>query len=174
MRSSLDHIAYALAVVNLRAKGESRKPDRRTAFPLLPKPNSGQFNDATCDVAQAARDELERFQPYDRRNCLWPLAELDIADKHHQLVVHGGRISMAGFELAGEGGAEIGLADGRVFVRDPITGEETEQLQPNKALSITLEVQLPRSGTEVPLTAIHEIHDFIGRKVLPAFSRFFA
>jgi hypothetical protein len=89
LRSSLDHIAYELALRGVKAKGLSRKPDRRTAFPLQIDQNSGQFDAALIDIVnQDVRKEIKRLQPYDRRNCLWPLAELDIADKHHQLVLH--------------------------------------------------------------------------------------
>src|SRR5690242_15221652 len=43
MRSALDHIEYALALKHLSTQKSGRLPDRRTSFPLLPVPNSGQF-----------------------------------------------------------------------------------------------------------------------------------
>jgi hypothetical protein len=175
MRSALDHIAYALALKYLSARNIRKLPDRRTSFPLLGIPNSGQFDSATTNIEAAARDEIERLQPYNRRNRLWFLSELDVADKHHKLVIHSARLSATGPITVSAGQiVEFGFTDGGVITLDQATGKPTEQqLQPNLSLSITLEVQLPRTGESMPLAVIQEVHDFIGRDVIPAFARFF-
>src|SRR5262245_10290342 len=43
MRCALDHIAFELAVADLRLRNLSKKPSHDTGFPLLLTPNKGTF-----------------------------------------------------------------------------------------------------------------------------------
>lgn len=84
LRSALDHLAYQLVVVNKEI------PNRSTEFPI--------FDDAARYVAgshrkikllsQSAQDAIEATKPYrGRNNLLWFIHTMDIADKHHTLLV---------------------------------------------------------------------------------------
>jgi hypothetical protein len=174
MRStkSLDHIAYALAAKHLAALGKVRKPDGGIAFPLFQNPDRRGFTRKTADIEPEARQEIERLQPYGRRNPLWMLSVLDNADKHHFIRIHPARISLSNIVL-GEGATEIGLADGRVFAIDPGTGKATRALQPQATPSVSLLIKVPGLDESVLDTVLLEIHDFVRDGVLPLFARFF-
>ncbi|HXQ39573.1 MAG TPA: hypothetical protein VN843_36580 [Anaerolineales bacterium] len=96
LRSALDHLAYKLVLVN------KETPNRNTGFPI--------FDDAARYVAgshgkiklmsQSAQDAIKATEPYrGRNNLLWLINAIDIADKHHTLLVgliHVGRYSVRG------------------------------------------------------------------------------
>lgn len=85
LRSALDHLVYQLVLVN------GAVPTKQTAFPV--------FDDAVSyktgsigkikGMAQAAIDRINASQPYKGGSgeMLWCLHYLDIADKHHALLV---------------------------------------------------------------------------------------
>jgi hypothetical protein len=96
LRSALDHLAYQLVLVN------KETPNRSTEFPI--------FDDAARYVAhshrkiklmsQSAQDAIKATKPYrGRSNSLWLIHTMDIADKHHTLLValiHVGQCSVKG------------------------------------------------------------------------------
>jgi hypothetical protein len=84
LRSALDHLAYQLVLVNKEI------PNRFTGFPI--------FDDAARYVAgsqgkiklmsQSAQDAIKATKPYrGKSNLLWFIHTMDIADKHHTLLV---------------------------------------------------------------------------------------
>jgi hypothetical protein len=84
LRSALDHLAYQLVLLN------KETPNRFTGFPI--------FDDAAGYVAgshrkiklmsQSAQDAIKATKPYrGRSNFLWLIHTMDIADKHHTLLV---------------------------------------------------------------------------------------
>jgi hypothetical protein len=173
MRCSLDHIVYALAVKHLAAIGKSGRPKSGTGFPIFQNVDRREFNKKTAEIEPEARDVIESLQPYDRTNPLWMLSVLDNADKHEVIRIHSARISMTGVTLSGDQPVQIGLADGRVFASDPITGQPTKELQPKSTLSVSLLIKIRGLDEPVVDTVLLEIHDFIRDKVIPCFSRFF-
>ena len=169
MRCTLDHLAYALAVKN---SGGTKRPSRRTAFPIFEERNAKNFRNLTAEIEPEARNEIERLQPYGRKNSLWVLAELSNSDKHHKLsIVPLGVSFPTGFSVPAGKTVEIGLQDARIFEIDPATGQPQKEIYAGG--KPTIFVELPRSGDRLPVDDLQEIHDFIAREVLPSFTRFF-
>jgi hypothetical protein len=97
-RSSLDHLAWALASA----------PSRDTGFPIRDPARPVTFIEFTKrpqvqSMKASAIAKLERLQPYNRTdgiNPLWWVNELDVADKHHLVLrTHHGT---AGFGWPGD------------------------------------------------------------------------
>jgi hypothetical protein len=173
MRCALDHIAYELAIADLRHRKLNRKPTRDTLFPIFVTPNKGNFERLTADITRPdIRQQIDALQPYDRRNPLWMLAELSNVDKHERLNIFPAVISFTG-TLNASSATQIGLADGRVFTVDPATGQPHEELKPSFTPSVSLKMVMPRTaGAEFDVSILQEVHDFISGEVFPQLSRF--
>jgi len=84
LRSALDHLAYQLVLAN------GGTPLKQTCFPIFDDIAKYQRMDANKvrGMSQAARDAIDAVKPYkDGNNALYTLHELDIADKHHALLI---------------------------------------------------------------------------------------
>ena len=99
LRSALDHLAYQLVISN------GKIPTKQTAFPV--------FDDATkykaglagkvSGMAKSAIDEIDAAEPYQggKGAGLWVLHYLDIADKHHALLIPLINVTGASFTISG-------------------------------------------------------------------------
>lgn len=93
LRSALDHLAYALVI----ASGGT--PTKQTAFPIYDDPAKYKAHSRRQveGMAQTAKDVIDGIAPYKGSDdYLWGLHALDIADKHHALLltlVHVGEVS---------------------------------------------------------------------------------
>jgi len=84
LRSALDHLACHLVIANGNA------PSRQTCFPIFDSVEKYQAMDArkVRGMSQGAIDAIEAAKPYQGGNeALYTLHELDIADKHHSLLI---------------------------------------------------------------------------------------
>ena len=175
LRASLDHIAWELAMLNVRKSGIELEPrqQRSIAFPLCIEQNKwGDVGGrAIRHIDSAARGEIERFQPYNRR--MWPelnlLRNLELlanTDKHRIVTPCNVRAKIA---LSPNDSGVVAIlnehSDSR-FIADTNT-----YLEPNVTYTIAVypEGMLhPMSIDELPL-----IHNFIRDEVIPAFACFF-
>lgn len=84
LRSALDHLAFQLMLAN------NQVPDKHTCFPIFDDGPTYNANRArrVRGMAQAAIHGIDAAKPYEGgTNELWCLHRLDIADKHHSLLV---------------------------------------------------------------------------------------
>lgn len=171
MRCALDHIAYGLAVENRRPAKPSGKP----TFPLLQHKNP-KLREALADIAPAAIDVIERFQPYERRNQLWMLSVLDNADKHHQISVYPTRHRIdLQIESSASQPAYFSLFTGRRLEPDPEKpGDLREVTGPVASATIDVLIGLPGDPpAEITENELHRINDYVRNEVVPAFMQFF-
>jgi hypothetical protein len=172
MRCALDHAAYDLAKASLLTQKLSRKPARDTAFPLLSSPNKGTFERQLQDIPEpAVRAQIEQFQPYDKRNPLWILAELNNVDKHEELKIFSAWMSLSG-DLGGlppGSSVQVNLDDGKAFRVDAEGNKE--EVAPHTP-SVTMQLEMPRSGNKFDVTVLQEVHTFVAQQVMPSLARF--
>jgi hypothetical protein len=171
MRCALDHAAYDLAKASLLTRKLARKPARDTAFPLLTSPNKGTFERQLQDIPDAAvRALIDRLQPYDKRNPLWILAELNNVDKHEELKIFPAMISVIGV-LSGEPGSStfVSLDDGSAYKVDEKGNREEV---PGHTPSVSLQLEMPRSGNKFDVSVLQDVHTFVAQQVLPSLARF--
>jgi hypothetical protein len=84
LRSALDHLAWHLVLAN------GNTPSRQTCFPIFDSAAKYQAMDArkVRGMSQGAIDAIDAAKPYQGGNeALHTLHLLDIADKHHSLLV---------------------------------------------------------------------------------------
>jgi len=177
LRASLDHITWDLAMLHIRETGRKLTPkeERKIQFPLYD--DSSAMADerrgvrALKYVLPRAHSEIERFQPYNRRN--WPkldlLRDLELltnTDKHRIVIPCNVRSNVR--LTSGDKGCVIILNEknNTKFITDSSTS-----LEPNITHTIAVYPRdsiHPMSIDEFPL-----IHDFIRDEVIPSFVRFF-
>ena len=172
MRCALDHAAYDLAKASLLTRKLKRKPVRDTAFPLLSAPNSGTFERQLQDIPDpAVRKQIEDWQPYDKRNPLWILAELNNVDKHEELKIFAALISATG-DIGGlppGHSVQVNIDDGRSFRVDEQGNKE--EVAPHTPF-ITMQLEMPRSGNKFDVTVLQDVHTFVAQQVMPSLARF--
>jgi hypothetical protein len=176
LRSALDHLAYQLILIN------GGTPDKQTGFPIwqLSTDYQAQRHRRVKGMAQSAIDAIDVTYPYKGGNdMLWAIHYLDIADKHHALLITFVNVSRVSFEIPsnlffGRGGVKgsvggfsvpsgIGrpLKDGDVvFIREPDMHYEPD---------ITLDVAFtnPEIVEGHPILVIlQEFHDLVDGLIL--------
>jgi len=178
LRASLDHIAWELAMLHIRETGGRKltpSQSRLVQFPLYDEPDDfmakSRGGRALKFVLPRARSEIERFQPYNRRN--WPelkllgdLKLLSNADKHRLVTPTNVRAKIS---LTPEDPGIIAILNKQrntKFIADIGT-----DLEPNITYTIAVyprDALHPLSINELPL-----IHNFIRDEVIPSFTSFF-
>lgn len=171
LRSTLDHIAWNLALRNLA--GTDDDPFPMTAFPLIrnfTERNIKNFWDLVSDILPDAIPDIVDLQPAHRGNPdNHPLAVLDRlwnADKHRVNVKIPSRQFIPMFTTPG--GQVERLRDGTRRIRVP----KSKQKDFESRLRSEVLFEIPRTGERVDLVALRLIHDFVRDEVLPRFSRF--
>lgn len=174
LRSSLDHIAWNLALLNLEEA--TQEPYPFTAFPIIVEDGlSGttKFDRLTQDVLPDAIPIIRDLQPYHRGNDA-NLHELAILDALWNSDKHRVNTSIAGREFVpmydGPGGGVKILDDGTRLFRVPVRSNPEEHLEPH----ITTEVlfQIPKTRERVSLAFLDKMLEFVRSDVIPRFSRF--
>lgn len=120
LRCALDHLAWQLVIFN------DKSPDRKVAFPIVEDMNAlGEYLDSCLkNASEMARQMVRELEPFKGGNqFLWKLHDLDIIDKHRNLLSIGfdqvpgsdTRVDFPsavkcfpGFPLSLSGGGEIG------------------------------------------------------------------
>jgi hypothetical protein len=176
LRASLDHIAWALVMFHV-AKTKKRlspKEKRAIIFPLLDDPagwpDPGKKGSPIEFVSRPAHFQVERFQPYNRRD--WPelnlLRDLQLlvnADKHRVVTPTNVR---AHIRLNPNDPGIIAYLNDKSNHQFLNTGLN---LEPN----ITFEIAVyPRDPIHpMNINSLSLIHDFIRDEVIPSFTGFF-
>jgi len=188
LRAALDHIAWQLAIADLRERGcERRFPRRNTAFPVLGKRSDfkalllrprGPLSDITNP---AVRRVIRDLQPWNAENSpygqnvrgLWSLNLLARADKHRLPVEVFGGVAV---EFKDGSVTESSLPPGsrdqdrRLTFSFPEGAERSlaVRVKPTVRYSVSVDATTIAAGPSV----LRFIHDFIRDGVLPAFEGF--
>ena|ERR1700686_4544840 len=102
LRSALDHLAYQLVFVGTAGNG----PFKNAYFPI--SDTAAKYETSKIGkvkgMTQDAKEAIDSIQPYRRGvgHLLWVLHELDIADKHHALIVSDLRVKEATLSRSGD------------------------------------------------------------------------
>jgi hypothetical protein len=186
VRSALDHLVWQL---QLTTKIE---PNERSQFPIFSKPNAGRLKEWTIDVPDKARDIIESLQPYHRangplrHNALWQIGKLDGIDKHATLIVT--VLSEAIVSEEPDGTRIVNMFTNTLQDGDPVFADTTWSRQsslysrPDDKANVYIEPtygvileeaqgDIPR--LTVPLSELGQFRDYVERRVLPRFTRFF-
>jgi hypothetical protein len=172
MRSSLDHLAWQLALLN------TATPYHRTEFPIYKDRTSGNVKAVRRklqDVPTKAADLIERLQPYnsgDRHKAhpLWILHALWNIDKHSLLlpISHMGWVPV----FYGPGGSCEVLDDGTIIITVPVEVDAELDIEPQITTDIAFPLDSPGGGMEVR-ELLWSIYKALDNLVFPALSRFF-
>ena len=176
LRASLDHIAWALAMLHVSETGKKLTPgqERSIHFPLYEDPAAETDKQRMVSdlkyILPRARSEIKRFQPYNKRD--WPelnlLRDLNLlanADKHRLVTPSNVR-------------AHIKLTkDDTGIVMNLIKKGNTMFLNTGQIIEpdITYEIAVYPRGPLRPMSVdtLYKIRDFIRVEVIPAFIGFF-
>ena len=182
LRSALDHLACALADLEVPPTSETGQPD--IEFPIYI--SEAEFIKRGArrieKLPPSAQDEIKSLQPYRAGNnarfqLLWALHRLDIIDKHRRISILAGRYSLPdNFVPQGRQGDEV-IRDGRIYVffEDGdiirIPGVDPE-FKPD--ITGTIAIQFGDGpGERIEYSALRRIHKHISNDVIPRFARFF-
>lgn len=175
LRSALDHLAWQLALL------DSPQPNPNTSFPIFPT-LSGGFERMLQKLPPAARDDIERLQPYQRgddyrSDPLWVLHEIWNTDKHRVLVAVGhqwahGVVDPDGVLIIGQFDHGRLLNFRRVAQPGDVgTSELESEFVPQIAINITFGMEGAVETTGVDQLRV--IHHYVCGDALPRFERFF-
>jgi hypothetical protein len=172
-RVSLDYLAWELARLNLHRQGETRRPKRETAFPLVSDAKYWSFDSPKLvDIGADQRELIEKFQPYNddpesQKTAKPPLdwlRDLSNQDKHTELALILGHAAMIDerLEHAKPGWALVSSSESsEATITDP-EGNEKAKLKIKSAFFMALE----------DAGRIDWILDGIGPKVVQVISAF--
>jgi len=102
LRSALDHLAYQLVFIGTNGNG----PFKNAYFPI--SNSAAKYETSKIGkvkgMTQDAKEAIDSIQPYRRGvgHLLWVIHELDIADKHHALIVSDLRVKEATLSRSGQ------------------------------------------------------------------------
>lgn len=171
LRSTLDHIAWNLALRNLVGTGND--PFDKTAFPLIRNFTEGSISGfwrLARDILPDAIPDIVDLQPAHGGNPGdHPLAVLDRlwnADKHRVNIKIPSRQTIPVFSTPG--GQVETLKDGTRRIRVPRSKKDDFE----EGLRSEVLFEIPHTGERVDLVALRLIHDFVRDEVVPRFSRF--
>jgi hypothetical protein len=178
LRSSLDHLAFRLAIKN------DKLPEEHVSFPICngPCPNADTrslIERATKGMPLDAVRLIESFQPYQHRedykvSHLWRLNTLWNVDKHRHLALHSSMLQayFAEIPINTRPLREQDLDNGGKQIVFPLGAiREDVKLKPK----ITTEVYFGDKRQDLMLTIqdFIEIYEFVSDKLIPKFARFF-
>lgn len=186
VRSSLDHIIYALADFPASLTERDRdNAERLTSFPITLVPNDDFIDGRVKYVRGLIRSDVRKVvdgvQPYKRGNIdqarTHPLAlldELDRFDKHRvfrtlEVTVHINRKGLAhGIKTVAMGSVK----NGEIFAWIPANLDPKIEFYPRVAKDVVLPVTGP-SGGKVKMESLGIVHNYVRNNILPRFVRFF-
>ena len=169
MRSSLDNLAWALALT------KTKTPGRQTAFPLFKQRNDGRFKPMVRDIPDAAQKIIEELQPHNSSDLAGkhPLAVLDYLsnlDKHQVLVPIGTLINAPVRHIPGA--SMVRLDDRQIQVELPIDVDPGAYFEENFTFQITIRVPA-FAPNGLDFYRLRDISQFIRQDVIPRFMCFF-
>ncbi|HXR16617.1 MAG TPA: hypothetical protein VN777_10505 [Terriglobales bacterium] len=171
LRAALDQLAWALRVRTL-----SEREQRQVQFPIA------KVRDATYEIKRAlfppaVADDIDSFQPYLRGDSfssdpLWQLNELWTMDKHRAIPCNSNSFNL-NFPFQGWQ-RYLRHFTNAIEVHFPIAAfyEGPMNLEPEISVEILFGEHM--GEFEVSMGRLREINDFVGKRVIPRFTRFFA
>jgi hypothetical protein len=174
LRSSLDHLAWQLALLT------TDEPGRLTAFPIesqAPLPSNKSYWDKVADVPPAALAIIESFQPYKsayRNHPLWQLNRLCNVDKHRVVAVGSFdyRVTVT------PGISDVRWRDGKNGFEISVPLAEKAKLQmniecPGVIFGDPIEVTDAVADFEIEIDGLERIYNFLRNDLVPRFDSFF-
>jgi len=180
LRSSLEHLAWQLALLN------TVNPSDKTGFPIFKKRNLHVFKQMTADIPTEACEIIERLQPYHRGDGaqddpLWRLHALWTIEKHrHLTIITMNMVTGIEFLLSDErrfqgveGKSKLSILDnGDIVLEVPIPNRTYEHFEPKFFLNIVLDDEGPGKG-DLLLDSLWAIYYLLRDRIVPRFMHFF-
>jgi len=175
LRSSLDHLAWQLALLS------GRVPSRDICFPICEKDSLDtqiKITKSTYGIPDAAISIVKSLQPYNsgdgyKATHLWRLNALWNIDKHRHIAPHGVSTGWL-FKFTPGVNVEIPteeLDDGGIM-RIPIALKDKVEFNPSpNEIDIFFGDRTERN--ELSLEDLIDMHEFVATKIFPAFAGFF-
>jgi hypothetical protein len=174
LRCSLDHLAWQLALLS------GHIPSREISFPICERDSvDTQVRIAKCTYGfpDAAIAIVKAFQPYKsgdayRSTHLWKLNDLWNIDKHRHIAPHGVFSDWVfKVDLPKPTQFETEELNDGSLIKIPIALKEKVSLNPSPGIDIRFGTRA--EGTDLGLSDLIEIYDFVALTVIPAFACFF-
>jgi hypothetical protein len=172
LRSSLDHVVYALIVGSTKNLPDSAQ----VQWPVQSRKDPKAFDRQTEDVPIEAKAIIESLQPYHegpddafKQSALWQLHKLDIIDKHRRIAINEHALDSYSPSLGKSSDFTTQIVDGGFEISFPIDAPPVEmQLNPKP----TVLFGDAGEGLFVSAEQLASIFEFVTQSVLPRFSRF--
>ena len=174
LRSTLDHVVYALIVHSTKDLPDSAQ----VQWPVQIKEDTKTFERQTKDVPPEAAAIIESLQPYHeglddayKQSAIWQLHKLDIVDKHRRIAINEHALESYFPSLSKSSDFTTEVVNNGYEISFPIDAPPVEMLlNPNPTVLFgdseeCLFLDAERLGT---------IFEFVVKDVLPRFSCFFA
>jgi hypothetical protein len=174
LRTFLDHLIYALVVINTHSRPKSTKIE----WPVLETPDEKLFNLKTDGVSREAAIIIEVFQPYHagegeafKSSLLWQLHKLDVIDKHRRIPfgTHGLDVHFV---------RSMGVTPTDIVPHELDNGYEVEVplVLANVPLTfdpLTVVFGEPPQGIRADLHSFENMYKLVSNEIFPAFASFF-
>jgi hypothetical protein len=179
LRSSLDQLAWALALIN-RSMPLSEKEERDIHF-LIFKERNSRYDELRRLFPPTVADVIDSFQPYLRGQAyrddpLWQLNELWRMDKHRAIPMNSGEITV-GLPVPEWNRLTRHVFDGvdhSIEVNVPLVWVYTGQVAFKPAISIEILFGEHMGKLAVSRARLSTINDFVRNDVVPSFTSFFS
>lgn len=158
LRSALDHMVWDLVILN----PDSVEPDSKIEFPIysdraqygLPHEAPRKLRGIVPEAVDLIEDAHPYHSPNAKRNALWLLRELDIADKYRTLLLTG---SIAGLRSYGHFGdlaepvtyTAVAFEDQAEIFRIPARTHAQQSIHPTFTCDIALGAGGPSGGLAI-------------------------
>lgn len=171
LRSSLDHIAWALAKI-----GE-RRPSSKTCFPVCERDSASaraRIASATIGIPPLAISRIKGFQPYNlgddyKSHHLWKLNFLWNLDKHRNMMLHS--INSDTIFIVTKGvPVEETKFDDCTIVSMPLSAKDKVHFNTRPNIHILFGDE--DRGVKVTIQELEDIYKFVSSEVMPELSCF--
>ena len=184
LRCTLDHLVWQLSLLT------TDTPHPYTQFPIFHKREAEpSIKGWTMDIPVEARNIITEMQPYNRPGFsvghhrhypLWQIGHLDNRDKHAEILVT--ILSESLVTVASDGTRTVSMFSSPLNDGDPVFADArlskftrpASDDEPHIYIEPTYGVVVEESPSVViAFSQLVELHDFVDRKVIPRFARFF-
>jgi hypothetical protein len=177
LRSSLDHLAWKMAAVNLIPAKAS--PSNKVQFPVCGK-DTLDAQVAIVNMTYGIPDEaitlMKSFQPYNsgdlyKTHHLWRLHKLWNIDKHRYIPLHSGFVQLDFPKLPRDvTPPEFEVVNDSGVMRFPLSLKPKLDFNPRPGVDVQFGDQ--KEGIVLTVKDFIDIYKFVTDKVMPAFVRF--
>jgi hypothetical protein len=172
LRSTLDHVVYALIVHSTKELPDSAQ----VQWPVQIQQDDKVFAKQTKDVPAQAVDIIRSLQPYHegpnelyKKNAIWQLHKLDIIDKHRRIAINEHALESFFPSLGPSSDFKIEVVNDGTEISFPIDAAPVEmQFNPRPQVLFGDSEE----GLFVDVERLESMFEFITRDVLPRFLSF--